>query len=205
MKLLRGAVAALGLFALLGLLIGFWDFTHAARGHAQALPADAEGLVSLTGGSVQRLTTGMRLLSEGHGRRLLITGVNPQVTDKEMQALLGAEDVKFACCVDIGRAAEDTLGNASETAAWAKKHGYTKLIVVTDDYHMPRALLELRLAMPKVELTPYPVSTPVTAAGAWRKNPDTAAKLLAEYGKYIVILARETLRGGAPSEAAGKA
>ncbi|MEQ1493575.1 MAG: DUF2125 domain-containing protein, partial [Terricaulis sp.] len=48
-------------------------------------------------------------------------------------------------------------GNASETAAWAREHRYTNIILVTDDYHMPRSQAELGVALPEAEIHPYPV------------------------------------------------
>ncbi len=205
MKLLRGAIVALALVSLLALVISFWDFAASAHRAAPPLPKDADGVVSLTGGSVERLTTGMQLLSEGYGRRLLISGVNPKVTDKEMKVLIGGAEQTFDCCVDLGRGAEDTLGNASETAAWAKRYGMRKIIVVTDDYHMPRTLLELRIAMPLADLVPHPIATRVTAPGAWLKSPDVAMKLAAEYAKYLTIRARELLLAGEQKRAEANA
>ncbi len=84
------------------------------------------------------------------------------------------------CCVDLGRSAEDTLGNASETSAWAREHHYRRLILVTDDYHMPRADAELSLAMPEAQIYRYPVRTRWTdphsgAAMSWRRCASAAS------------------------------
>jgi uncharacterized SAM-binding protein YcdF (DUF218 family) len=194
MSWLRGIVLALVAAGVLAFGLGFWGF---ARSVQQAAPPDpfpeADGIVALTGGSTDRLTTAMDLLASGHGRRLLISGVNPKVTDKEMAALLHGGDKLFKCCVDVGRRAEDTLGNAAETAAWANRNGFETLIVVTDNYHMPRSLAELRIAMPRTKLVPYPVKARISRAPVWQNDLGAAARLAGEYTKYLVIRVREAL------------
>jgi uncharacterized SAM-binding protein YcdF (DUF218 family) len=87
------------------------------------------------------------------------------------------------------------LGNASETAAWAREHRFTRLILVTDDYHMPRSLAELELAIPEAEIYPYPVRTRWTDPALWRSDLTAATRLGGEYVKYLVIRGREAVLG----------
>lgn len=181
------------LAGILGLGLGFWTFAERVRAPAPDPPPHAEAIVALTGGSQERLDTGVRLLRQAAGRRLLISGVNPNVTDEELFTILELEPDLAACCVHLGRAAEDTLGNAAETAAWARGEGVRSLILVTDDYHMPRSLTELKLAMPDIDIYPYPVRTRWTDPRVWRSDPHAAGKLGAEYLKYLVIVSREAL------------
>ena len=194
MSWLRGVAVALVAAAAAAFVIGFWSFAQSVHAIARPDPfPETDGIVSLTGGSQERLTTGAALLAQGHGRRLLISGVNPKVTNKEMAKLLGVGPQLFDCCVDLGRAAEDTLGNAAETAAWAHRNGFRSLLVVTDDYHMPRTLLELQIAMPDVRLWPYPVATRITAPGVWHVDLGAATRLGGEYVKYLIIRVRQGL------------
>jgi uncharacterized SAM-binding protein YcdF (DUF218 family) len=158
-------------------------------------PPHAEAVVALTGASQERLDTGVRLLREAAARQLFISGVNPEVTDAELDSLLHIEPALAACCVEFGRVAEDTLGNAAETAAWARGHGVRSIILVTDDFHMPRSLSEMKLAMPDIDITPYPVRTHWTDPNEWRAHPESAMRMGSEYLKYLVILAREFLIG----------
>ncbi len=182
------------LIALVAFLAGFWSFAENVRQDA-AEPAPAQAIVALTGGSLERLTTGVRLLEEHKGERLLISGVNRIVTDAELLHALNADASLGACCIDVGRSAEDTLGNASETAAWAREHRYTNIILVTDDYHMPRSQAELEAALPEAQIHPYPVRTRWTDPALWRSDLGAASRLGAEYVKYLVIRAREALIG----------
>ncbi|MGE3302376.1 MAG: YdcF family protein [Hyphomonadaceae bacterium] len=207
MSWLRGIVLGLLAAAALAFFVGFWGFAHSVNRAAPPDPLpEADAVVALTGGSLERLRTGMDLLAAGHGRRLLISGVNPKVTDEELAQLLRGRRVLFECCVDIGRRAEDTLGNAAETAAWARRNGFETLIVVTEDYHMPRSITELRIAMPNVKLAPYPVSARISKEGVWQNDVGAAGRLGLEYVKYLIIRAREALialdRRKAPNVAA---
>ncbi|GIK50474.1 MAG: YdcF family protein [Hyphomonadaceae bacterium] len=182
----------LGIGFVLLFIAGFWSFAERVR-EAPAEPPQAEAIVALTGGSLERLATGVRLLEERKGERLLISGVNRIVTDAELYEVLGVDRELGDCCIDLGRAAEDTLGNASETAAWARQHRYKSLILVTDDYHMPRSQAELSLALPEVEIHPYPVRTRWTDPALWRTDLRAATRLASEYVKYLVIRGREAV------------
>ena len=194
MSWLRGVLLALLTALIAAFGIGYVSFAHSVETSAPPSPLpEADAIVALTGGTAQRLTTAMHLLAEGRGRRMLISGVNARVADKEVYAVLDGPAELIACCVDLGRQAEDTLGNASETAVWARRNGFGRIIVVTDDYHMPRSLAELRLAMPSAQLIPYPVATPFARAGAWQSDMPAATRLGGEYVKYLIIRAREAM------------
>jgi uncharacterized SAM-binding protein YcdF (DUF218 family) len=186
-------LAAIG--AVLLWLFGFWTFAARVRALPEA-PPQADAIVALTGGSLERLSTGVRLLEQKKGERLLISGVNRVVTDAELlDAALGVEPALAQCCVDLGRSADDTLGNAAETAAWARERRFTSLILVTDDFHMPRSHLELSLAMPEAEIHPYPIRTRVSDPKVWRSDLRAAVRLGSEYMKYLVIRGREAVLG----------
>jgi uncharacterized SAM-binding protein YcdF (DUF218 family) len=188
--------------AAIAFIVGFWNFANDVRQEV-AEPPPAEAIVALTGGSLERLSTGVRLLEQNKGQRLLISGVNRIVTDAELFEVLELDDELAECCVDLGRSADDTLGNAAETAAWAREHNYRRLILVTDDYHMPRSRAELTLAMPEVEIYPYPVQTRWTDPALWRSDIGAASRIGAEYVKYLVIRGREALIDLGSSEEGG--
>jgi uncharacterized SAM-binding protein YcdF (DUF218 family) len=162
-------------------------------------PGHAQGIVALTGPSPGRMAAAVSLLQDGHAQRLLISGVNRMSTrDDVRRAARAVAGPIYDCCVDLGFEAVDTIGNAREAAQWAKARDYDQLIVVTADYHMPRALLELKGAMPRARLVPYPVATAELNVRAWWRNPRQARRLIIEYCKYLVILTREGLLGVGP-------
>lgn len=199
--MMRLGVIAL-LAAVVAFIVGFWQFAERVRERPEP-PPQAEAIVALTGGSTERLSTGVRLLEQQKGERLLISGVNRIVTDGELYHALNVDSALGECCIDIGRSADDTLGNAAETAAWAREHGYTRIILVTDDYHMPRSYAELSVAMPEAEIHPYPVRTRFTDPKLWRSDLGAAGRLGAEYVKYLVIRGREALIDLGSNNAAG--
>jgi uncharacterized SAM-binding protein YcdF (DUF218 family) len=189
------AVLAAGLLlaATIGLaLIGFIAFVGSVPPPVSMAPARGDGIVALTGGA-ERLSDALRLLASGRGRRLLISGVHPETTDREL-ARAQPDYAAFArCCVDLGRRALNTAGNAVETRRWAERHGFHSLIVVTSGYHMPRTLMELAREMPNVELIPYAVVTDRLREEPWWRDWATAKLLAGEYVKYVAALVRVRL------------
>ncbi|HZZ36993.1 MAG TPA: YdcF family protein [Caulobacteraceae bacterium] len=163
-------------------------------------PPAADGIVALTGASDLRLEAAMRLLENGKGRRLLVSGVNRRTTRADIRGVTGAAKPVFDCCVDLGFTAADTIGNARETAEWARTMRYRRLILVTADFHMPRALLELKSAMPEAQIIPYPVATPTLDADHWQRTGRGAERMALEYMKYLAILVREAVLGLGPRD-----
>lgn len=154
----------------------------------------ADAIIVLTGGQA-RLDTALNLLKSGKGQRLLISGVNPRANLRDLQAVTGGDKSLFNCCVDIDHAALDTIGNAEESAKWVQSHAYQSVILVTNNYHMPRSLLEMGRLLGAAELRPYPVVNTRLDDGAWMTKPDALRVLFTEYTKYLASLAR----GAVPS------
>ena len=178
-------------------LIGLFAFADRVRGYTPAEePQRADAIVALTGPSAERVNAAIRLLEQDKGERVLISGVNREVRRQELRALTPGSNRLFNCCVDLGFEAEDTVGNAQEIAAWAEAKHYDSLIVVTSDYHMPRALTEIRAAAPGVELTPYAVETPSLDNSRWWRAAVTARRMTLEYMKYLAALGRALVGGG---------
>ena len=162
-------------------------------------PQAADGIVALTGaGSNARIGAAMELLEDGKAQRMLVSGVNREASREDIRTVSRAVRRLYDCCVDLGFDAANTVGNARETQEWARAMGFDSMIVVTADYHMPRAMLELRGAMPNVELTPYPVITPVLKANRWWRTSGGARLMAMEYSKYLAILGREAILGLGP-------
>ncbi|MGB3022723.1 MAG: YdcF family protein, partial [Methyloceanibacter sp.] len=158
----RGFVGGVRLLfdALLGvvvlLVIGFFLFVDTIEREQRDPVRSADGIAVLTGG-VARIDEAMKLLSRQKAKRLLITGVNRTTTAEELKQLSSQGDQYFSCCVDIDHEARNTIDNATETSQWVARQHYDSIIVVTSNYHMPRALAELARVMPEVTLIPYSV------------------------------------------------
>jgi uncharacterized SAM-binding protein YcdF (DUF218 family) len=128
------------------------------------LPQPAEtrrtdGIVVLTGGA-KRIDRGLELMEDKKARRMLISGVDLDVKPGELAAQYDRSTALFDCCIDLGFRAVDTRSNALETARWVSRHKIKTLRLVTHDWHMRRAMLEIGIALPdNVEVIPDAVPT----------------------------------------------
>jgi uncharacterized SAM-binding protein YcdF (DUF218 family) len=189
--LLATIVAALAI-AFVGAGVGFIAFLSQLRG-AEIRPArNADGIVVLTGGS-SRVSDAMELLAGGYGKRLLISGVHPTNAASDISRSLPDNQSLLGCCVDLDRSAVNTRSNAAETRRWARDRGFRSLIVVTSNYHMPRAIVELSHAMPDITLIPFAVVGEKWRDEPWWTSGATLRLLLSEYVKYLAVEIRVRL------------
>lgn len=177
------------LFLFVLFIIGFLVFANGIDREQSEPQQSADGIAVLTGG-VSRIDRAMALLAAGKAKRVLITGVNRTTTVDELKQLASRGDQYFTCCVDIDKEARNTIDNATETSEWVALHRYRSIIVVTSNYHMPRALAELARVMPGVTLIPYSVVDNNVHLDRWWTYPGTTRLLLSEYQKYLPALAR---------------
>ena len=152
-----------------------------------------DAIVVPTGGS-GRLSEGLRLLESGLARRLFVTGVAQGVERAQLRRYRDRR--LWACCVDLGYQADDTRANARETAAWMAARSFASLRLVTSGYHMPRAMMEFRNAMPDVTLVAHPVFPEHVKVEHWWRYRGTAGLIASEYTKYLWTLARRAAGPG---------
>ena len=173
--------------AVVGGVAGFLVFTAQIAAREPSSVKKADAIVVLTGGA-SRIPDALALLAEGHGRRLLITGVNPATSPDMLRGSLPSQngDALISCCVDLGHKALNTLGNAIEAAEWTRSQSFRSILVVTSSWHMPRAMLELGRALPEVEFVPYPVVSTRMQAEQWWRDLPTLKLILKEYLKYVM-------------------
>ena len=146
----------------------------------------ADGIVVPTGGQA-RLHAGLDLLDDGRAPHLLLSGVGHGITkDMIAQSLeLDPDRAKqLACCVTLDFQSENTKGNARTTQKWADDNGLLRILLVTSDYHMPRAALEFSYHMPERTIISYPVSAPDLAGKSWYSDWQTLRLYSREFLKY---------------------
>ena len=148
----------------------------------RASPTDA--IVVLTGGKM-RLETGLELLEAGKAGKLFVSGVNPAVDRDTLLRALGPAAAREACCIVLGHTADNTVGNALETAVWMQQEGYRSLRLVTSWYHMHRSLLEFGRAMPRVRVVAHPVFARDGEPEGWRGRLTAGQTVFAEYHKFL--------------------
>ncbi|MEH3145754.1 MAG: YdcF family protein [Methylobacterium frigidaeris] len=181
---------ASGLVAALALGAGFLVFAADVARTGQRPSTRADGIVALTGGA-QRIEDAIVLLASGHGRRLLISGVNERTSREEIARLNPGQQHLIDCCVDLDYRARNTIGNAIETRRWMRENGFRSVAVVTSNYHMPRTLLELDHALAAQDrIVPHPVVPEGFTFGDWWRNPPAARLLASEYVKFLVAWMR---------------
>jgi len=183
------AAGATGLILLAG---GFVRFVSSIASDEVSLESRADGIVALTG-AAGRIPDAIELLATERGKRLLITGVHRATSSREIARITPLYSKYFTCCIDLDRSALNTFGNALETRRWARENNFNSLIVVTSNWHMPRAMAELAHQLPDVTLIAYPVISEKVKTEPWWSNTDTARLLLAEYFKYLFALMRMRL------------
>jgi uncharacterized SAM-binding protein YcdF (DUF218 family) len=170
---------------------GFVRFAEdVANLKAPEISDKSDAIVVLTGGK-SRITEAVELLKDGKANRLFISGVNPDVSDDEIMRISGADKALFNCCIDIGKDAKDTIGNGKEIAQWATEQEFKSLIVVTNNYHMRRSLLELYSATSGVELIAYPVMNSEVKTENWYKDTPTLRTLINEFAKLNLAYFRQ--------------
>lgn len=126
---------------------------------------------------------------------VFISGVGPLTTREEILTLMGEDRGADAERVAIGREARDTRGNAREVAQWLEERGHRRVIVVTSDFHMRRALWELTRARPDLAFIPHPAPSPDVAMARWWRDPKAFRRAASEFSKYAFV----RLTAGAPS------
>lgn len=147
----------------------------------QDMNVTTDAIVIFTGG-YNRVDQGLILFANGKASHLFISGVHPDVTQNDIKRRWAGETALPPCCLEVGKNANTTVENARETAAWAEKNDITSIRLVTSNYHMARAKLELSKAMKEVDIIPHPIV---------QDNLDTAERkiwdfLFSEYHKFLL-------------------
>ncbi len=169
--------------------IGFILFANSIPRAEEKLTQKADAIVVLTGGA-SRIVDAIELLATGHGKKLLISGVNPNTSRAELVKTNPDFERLFDCCIDLGHRAQNTIGNAFEASRWVREKKFNSVILVTSGWHMPRALVETEKELPGVKLIPHAVISERMREEPWWSDPATARLLFVEYVKYIVAYVR---------------
>ena len=176
-------MVTLGLFWAGGLA---WFIDSVVTERPAAPMPHADGIVVLTGGA-DRVRAGLALLVSGAAPRLLISGAGAGTSISDFIPRHGIDAAAVTAHITLGHEARSTRGNARETAEWVASRRLRSLIVVTADYHMPRAMLELQRHMPSVRLYADPVRPPSMARPLCRPMLRLIA---AEFCKYLLVRLR---------------
>lgn len=181
------------LFAAAAFVAGLVWFAATLPQQPESLPVETtDAIVVVTGGS-GRFPAGLRLLEEKRAPKLFVSGVDRTAGMTELLRNAprseGLTD-ELQCCVVLGYQAGDTVGNAAETASWMRDQGFRSLRLVTANYHVRRAALEFRMAMPDLSIQTFPIEPNGFSRELWWRSSGTLALIFNEYLKYLVTLAK---------------
>lgn len=152
-KLVTALFAAFGTLLMIWLIGWGWFATHAAMIEPQSVDQKTDAIIVLTGGK-NRIETGINLLRDKSAKKLFISGVNQDVT---LRDLISNGDKP--CCITLGYDATDTVENGSESARWIKDNDVESIRLVTSNYHMARAGLIFHHHVPQTKIVRHPVKT----------------------------------------------
>ena len=138
-----------------------------------------DSIVVLTGDKF-RISKGMEILSNGIGEKLLLSGVNKNIKLTNIMNEFPKYKNFFDCCVEIENISSNTFENSRETFLWLEKNKYNSVLIVSSDYHMPRAKLEFEKFLNTKNTYYHPVNSNnnLMAIGKIKK-------LFLEYVKYM--------------------
>ncbi|MEP0393133.1 MAG: YdcF family protein [Erythrobacter sp.] len=125
--------------------LGFLWFTVSLPQPAGDEKTDA--VIVATGGA-GRIAQGLAVLDQGLAPRMLVTGVDPEVTPEEFAAEFEVRPTQMDCCVTLGFMAVDTRGNGTEASSWVEQQQIRSIRLVTTDWHMRRAAREVSRRLP---------------------------------------------------------
>lgn len=145
--------------------------------HLPPVPDQVDSIVVLTGGP-SRIEKGLEFFAAGKSKYFFISGAHPDVLVKEIAAQWKGQNPLPPCCIILGHKATTTTENAEETEEWVKSQNIQSILLVTSDYHMARARLELKHALPDVKIWHYPVS-------AYLPHQSRAWLFFKEYNKVL--------------------
>ncbi len=130
---------------------------------------------------------------------LFISGVDDHVTRQQLLKDYANEDLRARVAASggeivIDQVARSTVNNAQQTASFVKARHYGSIRLITANYHMRRALIEFRHAMPDTIIIPDPVSPKEFQRGDWWTNDIARRVIFGEFHKTMAVLLRDLLR-----------
>ena len=153
---------------------------------------ESPNIVILTGGA-NRIKDGLKIIqdfknSKNINYKILVSGTGMGFTKSSLKKKLGPNfnSQLIQCCIDLDGVSKNTLTNASETFKWTNKNDIKEFILITSNYHMPRAILEFKNIMPNLKIYTYAITPKKHDIENWLSSYQTFSLVFTEYCKYII-------------------
>lgn len=182
MKILKALLS----FLIIGCLVItalFVDFAYKTFS-AQPRLVQSDAIMVLAGGR-GRVEEGVRLFRQGKGKYLFLVGVDPSVRKSDLYRPKpgdpSSEDVI------LEKSSRNTLENAIYARDLLAGYEVRSVQLITSRYHLKRAAILLRNALPKdVAIYPYPVDS-VNVKEQWWQHEGSFRLLFSEFYKYCLF------------------
>ena len=148
----------------------------------------SRNFIVLTGGD-NRVKKSLKIFFQikNNNKNLFISGVGKGF-DKKTLKKLTQENINnekiIECCIQIEGISRNTFSNAIESLKWVKSKKINSFVLLTNNYHMPRAMLEFKSIFNDIKVTPYAF---VDENKKWWK---TKINYISEYFKYKLTYIR---------------
>jgi len=167
------------LFVIIVLLqFNFFLFNIQSYKNTDLNKKEIEGIVVLTGDKF-RILEGLKILNSEIGYKLLISGVNKEISIEEIKKEFPKFNQLFNCCVELESISTNTFENVREIFFWKKNNNIKNILLITSDYHLPRVKLEVNRLLLDKETFYYGVKYDNQKINIRMK------KLIVEYIKYL--------------------
>ena len=167
------------LFVIIVLLqFNFFLFNIQSYKNTDLIKKEIEGIVVLTGDKF-RILEGLKILNSEIGYKLLISGVNKEISIEEIKKEFPKFNQLFNCCVELESISTNTFENVREIFFWKKNNNIKNILLITSDYHLPRVELEVNRLLLDKETFYYGVKYDNQKINIRMK------KLIVEYIKYL--------------------
>ena len=157
-------------------------------------------IVILTGGS-NRIKDGLKIINKFDNTnnlhfKILVSGTGKGFTKLSLKNILNANfNLKLLdCCLELESISKNTFSNATETFKWATRNNIKQFILITSNYHMPRALLEFRNKMPNIKIYTHPITPKKHDINKWLSSTETFSLILTEFSKFLIASFRIKLQ-----------
>ena len=119
----------------------------------------SNNFIVLTGGD-NRVKKSLQIFFQikNINKNLFISGVGKGFNKKTLKKLTEQNlnnEKTIECCIQIEGISRNTFSNAVESLKWVKSKGINSFVLLTNNYHMPRAMLEFKSIFKNIKIIPY--------------------------------------------------